>query len=50
MKEYKTCNRHKKYKLKKKKRKHKPKIKGCGIFDQTLKNCGTLWYRGLGGR
>ena len=42
MKKYKKYNRHKKYKLKKK---HKPKIKGCSIFGQTLKNFETLWYR-----
>ena len=34
----------------KKKRKHKPKIKGRGIFGQTLKNFESLWYRSAGGR
>ena len=49
MRKYKKYNRHKKYKLKKK-RKHKPKIKGRGIFGQTLKNFESLWYRSAGGR
>ena len=45
--------KYRKYKPKqnlKQKRKHKLKIKGCSIFGTALKNFGTYWYRGLGGR
>ena len=45
--------KYRKYKPKAKpktKRKHKLKVKGRSIFGTALKNFGTYWYRGLGGR
>ena len=45
--------KYRKYKLKAKhktKIKHKLKIKVRSVFATALKNFGTYWYRGLGGR